>query len=47
MEIANVATKDLVDELKKRQGVEVYTVEPYSDFEVAVNGPAIVLVVID
>lgn len=40
-------TCDLVDELRKREGVETHIAEPYQDVTVSVNGPAVVLVVID
>lgn len=40
-------TKDLVDELKKRKGVNVSTVAPYMKLMHDVEGPAIVLTVID
>lgn len=40
-------TCELVEELKKREGVEAHWAEPYEDFEIKVNGPAVVLVVID
>lgn len=41
------STKDLVDELKKRKGVNVSTVAPYMKLMHDVEGPAIVLTVID
>lgn len=41
------STYELVEELKKRVGVEVYQAEPYEDKEVKVNGPAQILVVVD
>lgn len=47
MELVNVTTAALVEELKRREGVETHIAEPYADLEVKVNGPAIVLVVID
>ena len=40
-------TCELVDELRKREGVETHIAGPYQDVTVSVNGPAIVLVVID
>ena len=43
----NASTKDLVEELKRREGVEATIAEPYEDVEIKVNGPAIVLVVTD
>ena len=46
-ELTKLSTKDLVEELEKREGVEITTVEPYQDKAVSVNGPAIVLVVTD
>ena len=47
MDISNVLTKDLVEELSKRIGVETTIAEPYQDVQIKVNGPAIVMVVID
>ena len=43
----NVSTKDLVEELRRREEVEATIAEPYEDVEIKVNGPAIVLVVTD
>lgn len=45
--IKNVSTKELVDELVTREGVEMKYAEPYKDLDVNVNGPAIVLIVTD
>lgn len=47
MKLEEVETCELVAELQKREGVEKYTAEPYQDVTVSVNGPAVVLVVID
>lgn len=47
MELKEISTCELVKELKTREGVEATTVEPYEDYECKVNGPAIVLTVID
>lgn len=47
MDLSKISTKELVSELEKREGVEITIAEPYEDKEVKVNGPAIVLVVID
>ena len=41
------STKSLVEELQKREGVEITITEPYQDKTVSVNGPSIVLVVIN
>jgi len=45
--VEKISTKDLIDELKRREGVEVMIAEPYQDTTVTVNGPAIVLVITD
>ena len=46
-QLSEFKTCDLVDELRKREGVETLIAEPYQDVTVSVNGPAVVLVVID
>ena len=46
-ELKDFATCELVRELETREGVERHWAEPYEDLAVNVNGPAIVLVVID
>lgn len=45
--LSEFKTCDLVSELRKRDGVETHIAKPYQDVTVSVNGPAIVLVVID
>ena len=47
MELKDVKTYELVEELKKREGVEVKIAEPHKDMSVSVNGPAVVLIVVD
>ena len=47
MDFSEVSTKDLAEELSHRSGVEKKTAEPYQDLEIKVNGPAVVLVIID
>lgn len=47
MELKDVKTCELVEELKKREGVGVKIAEPHKDMSVSVNGPAVVLVVVD
>ena len=42
-----MTTCELIEELSKREGVEVKSAEPYQDMEVSVNGPAVVIVVTD
>ena len=46
-QLSEFKTCDLVDELRKREGVETHIAEPYQDVTVSVNGPAVVMVVID
>ena len=45
--LINYKTCELVEELKTREGVETHWAEPYEDKNIQVNGPALVLVVID
>lgn len=45
--LKELPTHVLVEELRKRSGVETTDVEPYDDKVFEINGPAIVLVVID
>lgn len=45
--LSNISTCELVKELRNREGVVTRIVEPYADMQVSINGPAIVLVVID
>lgn len=47
MELSGVSTYELVEELKKREGVETNTIGPSASMTVKTDGPAIVLVVID
>ncbi|MBU3185629.1 BC1881 family protein [Clostridium estertheticum] len=47
MNLKKISTKQLVNELRTREGIETTIVEPYVDFECKINGPAIVLTVID
>lgn len=45
--LSEVNTRDLVNELKKREGVQALIAEPYAPVKVDIEGPAIVLVVTD
>lgn len=45
--LSDISTRSLVEELKTREGVETKVLEPYEGGTVQVNGPAIVLTVID
>lgn len=46
-ELKNIPTAQLVEELKKREGVETKIAEPYEKCSINVDGPAVILVVID
>lgn len=46
-DISQFSTKELVEELLKREGVEHQTVNEYRDVEVYIEGPAISIVVTD
>lgn len=43
----SVPTAELVNELRRRAGVDTTVAEPYQDVNIKVNGPAVVLVVTD
>lgn len=50
MDLFNVSTQELVEELKKREAVETVTVEPYQDYRIIVGdqeitdqGPTVIL----
>lgn len=45
--ISQFSTKELVKELGKRTGVKQTVAAPYEDINIKVNGPAIVLEVVD
>ncbi|WP_236894811.1 BC1881 family protein [Clostridium beijerinckii] len=47
IDLSGISTKELSEELMRRDGIETTIAEPYKDVEVKVNGPAIVLVLID
>lgn len=46
-EMSKYKTCELITELKRRDGVNTHFVEPYENFNVSVNGPAVILVVVD
>lgn len=46
-DLQQVKTCDLVAELQRREGIEVQIAEPYCELALHINGPAIVLTVID
>ena len=45
--LKNIPTKELVEELKKREGVKAEYAEPYQDKVISINGTAVILIVID
>jgi len=47
MDLSQISTKDLIEELKIRDGVKTVIAEPYKDIKLKVNGPAIVFKVVD
>ena len=47
MNIKDVPTCELVDELKKRESVIAHWAMPYESETITVNGPAVVIVVVD
>lgn len=47
MNMSEISTKELVEELSRRSGVERKIAEPYQDLQIKINGPATVLIVID
>lgn len=46
-ELSAISTRELVEALQNREGVEIKTAEPYEDIEISVNGPAVVLIIVD
>ncbi|MCI6707047.1 MULTISPECIES: BC1881 family protein [Eisenbergiella] len=46
-DIEKYKTYELVEEIKKREGVTCQCTEPYQNNEILVNGPAIVLIITD
>jgi hypothetical protein len=47
MNLSQISTKELVCELKSRDGVKAIIAEPYKNVEIKAEGPAIIFVVID
>lgn len=45
--LKKITTKELVEELKNREGVEIKIVDPYQDEVINVNGPCLVIIVLD
>ena len=45
--LGKISTKELVEELSKREGVKTINVEPYTKGNIEVDGPVIVLQVED
>ena len=47
IELSKISTRDIVNELLKREGVESKIIEPFTDDSISANGPAILIKVID
>jgi hypothetical protein len=47
MDLSKVKTSELVVELETREGVKMVIADPYQKGEVSVEGPAVILVVMD
>lgn len=47
MKLKEISTKDLTEELMKREGVEIIIAEPYEKKAIEIEGPAIIITVID
>ena len=47
MLLKEFSTKELVEELERRNGVKTEYAEPYQSKEISINGPAIILIVTD
>lgn len=45
--LKDFTTKELVEELEGREGVRKTTVAPYEEKTIEINGPTVVLTVID
>lgn len=46
-ELNKLTTKELVEELRRREGVKAIIVDPHTEKEIIVEGPAIILEIID
>ena len=47
MDLSKVKTSELVAELETREGVKKVIADPYQKGEVSIEGPAVILVVMD
>ena len=47
MDLAQIRTCELVEELRGREGVDVAVIDPHSNIAITVGGPAVVLGVTD
>lgn len=47
MEIKDFKTCELVEELKKREGVETIVINPYEKEKIEIEGPMILLKIVD
>lgn len=47
LDLKKVPTCQLVEELTSREGVDSVTIEPYETAKPSIEGPAIILIVVD
>ena len=47
MDLSKTKTSELITELETREGVKMIIAEPHQNGEVSVEGPAVILVVVD
>lgn len=45
--LKSIPTRQLVEELAGREGVECFYAEPYEEKPISVSGPAVIMVIID
>ena len=45
--LKSISTRQLVEELTDREGVECFYAEPYEEKPISVSGPAVIMVIID
>lgn len=46
-DLKQYTTKELLDELKCREGISTEYAEPHTDKKININGPAEILIIID
>lgn len=46
-ELKRYTTKELVEEMKRRDGVLAEYAEPHQDKKISISGPAVILIIVD